>query len=209
MISPDASETVKQMSSNMKFGSFMAPVHPPGGSVTHDYGRDLETIEWMDDLATTRSPSVSTTVAATRSSPRRRSSSPLPRSGPSGSTCTGVASLAYRHPLLIADTLAQLDHLTKGRVFLGVGPGALPGDARMMGIDFSQNRRRMEESMDAIMHLFLSDEPLNMETDWFKFVDGYLPSSPTSDRTRRSRWPRWPRPVVHASPASTASRCCR
>ena len=48
---------------------------------------------------------------------------------------TGVSSLPYHHPLMLADRIVQLDHMTRGRVMFGVGPGALPSDARMMGID--------------------------------------------------------------------------
>jgi limonene 1,2-monooxygenase len=39
---------------------------------------------------------------------------------------TGVASLPYHHPLILADRMNQLDHMTRGRVMFGVGPGSLP-----------------------------------------------------------------------------------
>ena len=48
---------------------------------------------------------------------------------------TGVSSLPYHHPFMLADRINQLDHMTRGRVMFGVGPGALPSDAYMMGID--------------------------------------------------------------------------
>ena len=48
---------------------------------------------------------------------------------------TGVSSLPYHHPLILADRMVLLDHLTRGRAMFGVGPGALPSDAFMMGID--------------------------------------------------------------------------
>ncbi|UGS33867.1 Limonene 1,2-monooxygenase [Capillimicrobium parvum] len=91
---------------------------------------------------------------------------------------TGVVSLAYHHPLVVANRIAQLDHLTRGRVLFGVGPGSLPSDAKMLGIPYTENRRRMEESMDVIMHLFTSDEPLTVETDWFKLHEGLLNFEP-------------------------------
>ena len=55
---------------------------------------------------------------------------------------TGVISLPYHHPLMVANRMVQLDHMTHGRVMLGVGPGALPSDAYMMGIDPSTQRRK-------------------------------------------------------------------
>ena len=39
---------------------------------------------------------------------------------------TGVSSLPYHQPLMLADRMVLLDHLTRGRVMFGVGPGALP-----------------------------------------------------------------------------------
>src|SRR6202007_421955 len=45
---------------------------------------------------------------------------------------TGVSSLPYHHPLMLADRMILLDHLTRGRVMMGCGPGALPSDAFMM-----------------------------------------------------------------------------
>jgi limonene 1,2-monooxygenase len=47
-----------------------------------------------------------------------------------------------------------LDHLTRGRVMFGAGPGALPSDAYMMGIDPVEQRRMMQESLEAVMALF-------------------------------------------------------
>ena len=53
---------------------------------------------------------------------------------------TGVVSLPYHHPLMVADRWVLLDHLTRGRVMFGAGPGALPSDAYMMGIDPIEQR---------------------------------------------------------------------
>ena len=41
----------------------------------------------------------------------------------------------------------QLDHQTRGRVMFGVGPGALPSDAFMMGIDPLRQREMMDEAL--------------------------------------------------------------
>jgi alkanesulfonate monooxygenase SsuD/methylene tetrahydromethanopterin reductase-like flavin-dependent oxidoreductase (luciferase family) len=41
----------------------------------------------------------------------------------------------------------------------------------MIGIQPSEQRRMLEEGMEAIMHLLRSDEPLTMETDWFTLRD--------------------------------------
>jgi limonene 1,2-monooxygenase len=80
---------------------------------------------------------------------------------------TGVISLPYHHPLMVTNRMILLDHLTKGRAMLGVGPGALGSDAYMLGIDPLTQRQRMDESMDIIMRLMTTTEPLTYEADWF------------------------------------------
>jgi limonene 1,2-monooxygenase len=74
--------------------------------------------------------------------------------------------------------MVLLDHLTRGRVMFGVGPGALPSDAYMMGIDPATQRERMEESLGAIMALLTSDEPVSMQTDWFTLREARLQLRP-------------------------------
>ena len=64
---------------------------------------------------------------------------------------TGVNSLPYHHPFMLADRIVMLDHLTRGRMMFGVGPGQLTSDAMMLGIDPQQQRPRMEEAFDVIM----------------------------------------------------------
>ncbi len=94
---------------------------------------------------------------------------------------SGVTSLPYHHPLLVAQRFVQLDHMTRGRAMLGCGPGALVSDAYMMGIEASTQRRRMEESLDAIMALLACDKPVTMKTDWFELKEARLHLAPYSD----------------------------
>ena len=64
---------------------------------------------------------------------------------------TGVVSLPYHHPFNVAQRIVQLDHMTRGRAMLGVGPGALASDAYMLGIDPTTQRGRMAEALEAII----------------------------------------------------------
>ena len=48
---------------------------------------------------------------------------------------TGVISLPYHNPLWIAERITFVDHLTRGRAMYGLGVGALPSDAHMIGMD--------------------------------------------------------------------------
>ncbi len=158
----------------MRFGVFLAPFHPHGQNPNLALHRDLELIQWLDHLGyheawigehhsagyeIIASPEVFIATAAERTRNIRLG--------------TGVSSLPYHHPLILADRMVLLDHLTRGRAMLGVGPGALPSDAFMMGIDPVDQRRMMEESLDAILRL-LAGETVDMETDWFKLADARL-----------------------------------
>ena len=61
---------------------------------------------------------------------------------------------------MVASRMVLLDHLTKGRVILGVGPGALTSDAVMLGINPTRQREMMDESLNIIMRLFTETEPI-------------------------------------------------
>ena len=53
----------------------------------------------------------------------------------------------------MAERAVQLDHLSKGRFMLGLGPGALPSDAAMIGLDMPQTRDLLEDAVDVITRL--------------------------------------------------------
>ena len=93
---------------------------------------------------------------------------------------TGVNSLPYHHPFILADRIVMLDHLTRGRMMFGVGPGQLTTDAMMLGIDPQQQRPRMEEAFDVIMRLFRG-ETVTEKTDWFTCDEAVLQMQPYSD----------------------------
>src|SRR5579864_6413708 len=151
----------------MRNGIFLAPFHSLEQDPTEALHRDLELLENLDRLGYNEawigehhsagfeiiaSPEVFIAAAAQRTRNIRLG--------------TGVSSLPYHLPLMLADRMVLLDHLTRGRVMLGVGPGALPSDAYMMGIDPARQREMMEESLEAILLLF-AGETVSMETEWF------------------------------------------
>ena len=74
--------------------------------------------------------------------------------------------------------MVLLDHLTRGRVMFGVGPGALPSDAFMMGIDPMRQRDMMEESLEAILALLDGSELGDTGADWFTLRDARLQLRP-------------------------------
>jgi len=86
---------------------------------------------------------------------------------------TGVSSLPYHHPYILADRLRQLDYLTRGRAMFGFGPGSLPSDAYMQGIPTAAVRDRMDEAIEPIVRL-LRGETVTKVTDWFTLQEARL-----------------------------------
>ena len=63
---------------------------------------------------------------------------------------TGVLVLPYYHPLALAEEIAQVDHMTKGRLQVGVARGANKFEFDRLGIDWRNARDMYEESLDTI-----------------------------------------------------------
>ena len=63
---------------------------------------------------------------------------------------------AYRHPLQTAKSFGTLDHLSGGRVIMGVGAGHVEAEFEALGIDYSQRGKILNESIDAIRGAFES-----------------------------------------------------
>ena len=152
----------------MRFGIFMAPFHWLGENPTLSLERDMELLEWLDHLGfdeawigehhsggweTIASPELFIAAAAGRTRHIKLG--------------TGVVSLPYHHPLMVTNRMVLLDHMTKGRAMLGVGPGALVSDAYMLGIDPPTQRRRMDESLGIIIRLLTETQPITYEAEWF------------------------------------------
>lgn len=163
----------------LNFGIFLAPFHRLGDNPTLALGRDLDLLVALDQLGfdeawvgehhsagweTIASPELMIAAAAERTKHIRLGS--------------GVTSLPYHHPFLVAQRFVQLDHMTRGRTMLGCGPGALVSDAYMMGIEARTQRPRMEQSLAAIMALLACAAPVTMKTDWFELRDARLHLAP-------------------------------
>jgi limonene 1,2-monooxygenase len=93
---------------------------------------------------------------------------------------TGVVSLPYHNPLWVADRAMFLDHLTRGRFMLGLGPGALPTDATMIGIGLEEQRGALEQDTDVLMAL-LRGETVSAKTARYNLVDARTQLTAYSD----------------------------
>lgn len=167
----------------MRFGIFMAPFHAPTGqNPTAAYARDLSTIQLLDELGYDEAwigehhscgvelipaPEIFIAHAAAQTRYIKLGA--------------GVISLPYHNPLWVADRMMLLDHLTRGRAMMGVGPGALPTDATMIGIDPLEQRAALEEDFEVLMHLLLKDEPISIQTKRYRLVDARSQYRPFTD----------------------------
>ncbi|WP_187645554.1 LLM class F420-dependent oxidoreductase [Streptomyces sp. TRM49041] len=61
-----------------------------------------------------------------------------------------VAVVGLRHPLVTAKQYATLDHLSGGRVILGVGAGHVREEFDALGADFEGRGALLDESVDAL-----------------------------------------------------------
>lgn len=87
---------------------------------------------------------------------------------------TGVTSIPYHHPFLLADRMVQLDLMLRGRLMWGLGSGSLAQDASILGLDPLQARRMTEEGTEAILALLCYDGPISRKSDWFEINEGSL-----------------------------------
>ncbi|WP_305786496.1 LLM class flavin-dependent oxidoreductase [Symbioplanes lichenis] len=159
----------------MDFGVLVFPFHEPSGDPTLQLHDDLALAEHCDRLGYEEfwfgehhsggwqiiaAPELMIAAAAQRTTRIKLG--------------TGVSTLSYHQPFLLLDRIILLDHLTRGRLLFGVGSGALPLDARMIGHDPMQARRMMEESLEAITALLRGDGPVTRRTDWFALDEARL-----------------------------------
>ncbi|MGE0253589.1 MAG: LLM class flavin-dependent oxidoreductase [Alphaproteobacteria bacterium] len=157
---------------------FFPPHHPNDEDPTLAIQRDMELVEYLDRIGydeawigehhsggfeIINSPEVFIAAAAERTKRIMLG--------------TGVVSLPYHNPLTVAGRVLQLDHQTRGRFMLGIGPGQLQADARMLGIDANTQRDRMVESLEIILRL-LDGETVTHKSDWVTLENAHVNLKP-------------------------------
>jgi limonene 1,2-monooxygenase len=179
----------------VQHGLFIAPYHDVDESPTIALRRDLEIVAWAERLGfaeawfgehhstgweTICSPELMIAAAAERTNRIRLG--------------TGVVSMPYHSPLMVANRIVQLDHMTMGRVMFGMGPGLLPTDAEMIGVEIKSLRDKLTEVAEVMVAL-LSGEEVTHRTSWY-----------TLDRARTHLRPyTLPHPEIAVASAITPS----
>src|SRR5688572_28682648 len=116
-----------------RIGAFIAPHHARPREATLQIRRDVELMQYLEERGFDEA-----WVGEHRSSGHETIACPemvLAAAGERTSRIrlgTGVNSMPYHNPLMLLDRLVLLDHLTRGRAILGMGPGQLASDAYML-----------------------------------------------------------------------------
>ncbi len=165
----------------LKLGLFIAPFHGLNENPTLCLERDLQLTQYAEDIGLAEvwfgehhsggyeiimSPELMVASAAQRTHRIKLG--------------TGVISLPYHNPLTTANRIVQLDHLTRGRLLFGAGPGLLSADAHMLGIDPRESRDKMNEGVDVIQRL-LRGEWVTEKSSWYDLHDAHCHLSTYSE----------------------------
>jgi limonene 1,2-monooxygenase len=165
----------------LRAGVFLAPFHPLDESPTLALERDLEYARFADELGLAEfwygehhtggyemsaSPELMIAAAAQRTKRIKLG--------------TGVVSLPYHNPLMTANRIAQLDHLSFGRLIFGAGPGLLVSDAHMLGLDAKESRDKLEQGLSVITRL-LRGEWVTEKTSWYDLNDAHCQVLPMNE----------------------------
>jgi alkanesulfonate monooxygenase SsuD/methylene tetrahydromethanopterin reductase-like flavin-dependent oxidoreductase (luciferase family) len=146
----------------MKLGYFTMPLHPPGSDPAATLAEDLEqlirldrlgyaeawigehfTSEWEDipcpDLLIAQALGLTKNIVLG----------------------TGVSCLPNHHPVMLAQRIAQLDQMARGRFHWGVGSGGFGGDFKLFDVDDASFEQRglTREILDAVLELWAEPKP--------------------------------------------------
>lgn len=159
----------------MKFSLFMMPCHHPKDNPALAFQRDIGLIHLADELGfdeafigehhsggweTMPAPEMALSMAAAKAHRIRLG--------------TSVFSAPFHHPFYLAERMAFLDHLTRGRAILGVGPCSLVTDKMLFNMKDTALVPMLHEAVDVVVRLLESDEPISHHGEYWQFDDMQL-----------------------------------
>ena len=156
----------------MKLGYFNMPLHPPGSNPADTLDHDLDQIVTLDRLGYHEAwvGEHFTSVWENIPAPDLFIAKAL------GLTQniilgTGVTCMPNHNPFTIANRIALLDNLARGRFYWGVGSGGFPGDLDVFKFDWKngENREMTREALDCVLGLWKDPKPGNYKSKWWDF----------------------------------------
>ena len=88
-----------------------------------------------------------------------------------------VIVLPRRNPALLAKELASIDHLTGGRLLVGVGLGVETGSGEALGFATDRRARRLEEGVGVMRAIWTQDEA-SYDGEVFRFSGAQIAPRP-------------------------------
>jgi alkanesulfonate monooxygenase SsuD/methylene tetrahydromethanopterin reductase-like flavin-dependent oxidoreductase (luciferase family) len=88
-----------------------------------------------------------------------------------------VQVLPLSHPLRLAEDVATVDHLSRGRLDFGVGRSGLPGHYTGFNIPYEESRDRFAETLEILLKAW-TQERFSHEGRYYQFRDVCLTPKP-------------------------------
>src|SRR5262249_3654028 len=158
---------------SMRLGYFAMPLHPPGSDPAQTMDEDLAQLATLDRLGYEEAWIGEPFTAQWGNSPCPDLFTPRPLDRPKRMTlATAVARLPNHDPLMLAQRIAQLDQMARGRFYWGVGSGGFPGDFETFGVDpkSGEHRAITREILDTVLSLWQDAKPGGYEGRRFRFA---------------------------------------
>jgi alkanesulfonate monooxygenase SsuD/methylene tetrahydromethanopterin reductase-like flavin-dependent oxidoreductase (luciferase family) len=153
----------------MKLGLFMMPFHDATRPVADLFDEDIAKIVLADRLGFSEAwiGQHFTATVEPFASPLMIMSAALPQTK-NIVLATGVINLPCHNPATVAAEIAQFDHMSRGRMIFGIGPGSLSSDFELYGnTDGWPRLRKFLESIDFVQKIWEGEPPYDLEGEFF------------------------------------------
>jgi alkanesulfonate monooxygenase SsuD/methylene tetrahydromethanopterin reductase-like flavin-dependent oxidoreductase (luciferase family) len=144
----------------MKLGLFMMPLHTQKLGYKEMYDQDVEAALhadrlgydelWMGEHTSAKVEPVSNSLQFL--------SALIPQTR-TMKLCTGVVNLPQHNPARVAADAAMFDHMSNGRLILGIGPGGLASDFELFGTTDKNRQEMMVEAAGMIQAIWNGAPP--------------------------------------------------
>ena len=114
---------------------------------------------------------------------------------------TAILVLPWHNPVLLAEQVATLDLLSRGRLDLGVGKGYRHNEFAGFAMPPDEAEPRFEEVLDVLVRALASDEPFSHRGRFFRF-DKVVVEPPPHQRPHPPLW-------LAAGSEASISACAR
>jgi alkanesulfonate monooxygenase SsuD/methylene tetrahydromethanopterin reductase-like flavin-dependent oxidoreductase (luciferase family) len=157
----------------MRLGYFMMPLHPPGANPADTFDDDLAQLATLDRLGFAEAwigehftaeweniPCPDIFIARALGMTKQMK------------LATGVSCMPNHNPLMLAQRIAQLDQMARGRFYWGVGSGGFPGDFELFGVDPKSGQQRgiTRAALDLVLELWNDPKPGLYESPHWRFT---------------------------------------